>query len=481
MLFSETFNIRLSGRDDWFDPILDTDTPLFVDPFLIFKEEASDWAGAHAQLIGHFNTCFQLIAQGNRNRASVPYKKALRLLTFPEPRELCLGYTQSGTGGAGGGQGFAKLIATAMEEAIDRGLTDLRHFEELGILNEGIGPDRISDFTCNVLRARLITYTKSVAKRHRLPTRPLRISGAAYDPQRVAWVAETHDLPFNPYNERAVLLVPQRFLRSLPTLNAEDWWENYEAERLRDDVNYEVMGKVDKKTIVSIARRRPQEVSDWAQAQETRAPQPYDLAGDRNGVYQWDQATRTYVTQHPISLEPPDDDETFFVIIERVVAEYKHYIEEQRGWKLLWNDDGTEKHEEAAQLAFLGIARSYCRSNNIVVDREVELGRGPVDFKFSNGYQRRALLEIKKLHNGKFWNGLAAQLPSYLHSDQCHDGWFLSIQYRSGGTSLERLRRLPSVVREVAERTGKNLRLQTLDARPRQSASQLDASPTDPT
>jgi hypothetical protein len=414
MLFSEAFHINKIGRDDWFDPILDTDTPLFVDPFLIFKEQATDWSGTHAQLIGHFNTCFQLIAQGNRNHASVAYKKALRLLTFPEPKELCLGYTKSGTGGAGGGQGYARLIAGAMEEAIERGLTDLRHFEELGILNEGIGPDRISDFTCNVLRSRLIAYTKSVTQRHHLKVESFRLPRAAYDPERVAWVAETHELPANPYNRRPVLLVPRRFLRDLPTINADDWWENYEAERIRDDVNYEVMGKVDKRTIVSIARRRPQEVAEWVRAQEARAPQPYDLVGDRKGVYQWDQATRSYVAQHPIAFEPPQDDEAFFAIIERVIAEYKHYIEEQRGWKLLWNDDQTEKHEEAAQLAFLGIARSYCRFNHIVVDREVELGRGPVDFKFTNGYERRALLEIKKLHNGKFWNGLTAQLPSYL-------------------------------------------------------------------
>jgi len=30
---------------------------------------------------------------------------------------------------------------------------------------------------------------------------------------------------------------------------------------------------------------------------------------------------------------------------------------------------------------------------------------------------RRALLEVKKLHNGKFWDGLEAQLPSYSKSD----------------------------------------------------------------
>jgi hypothetical protein len=122
------------------------------------------------------------------------------------------------------------------------------------------------------------------------------------------------------------------------------------------------------------------------------------------------------------------------------------------------------------------LARSYCRFNNIVVDREVELGRGPVDFKFTNSYTRRALLEIKKVHNGRFWNGLAAQLPSYMHSDQCRDGWFLAIQYRDAGTSPIRLRKLPQEVRRVAGDTGTNLRFQAIDATRKLSASELDVS-----
>ena len=89
MLFSEEFGITRGDGDDWFDPILDFDTKLFVDPFLIFKEPSETWAGAHPQLIRHFDICFKLIAEGNLNPQSTPYKKALALLRFPEPKEFC--------------------------------------------------------------------------------------------------------------------------------------------------------------------------------------------------------------------------------------------------------------------------------------------------------------------------------------------------------------------------------------------------------
>jgi hypothetical protein len=365
-----------------------------------------------------------------------------------------------------------------MEAAIDRGLENLRHFEELGILNEGIGPDRISDVTCNVLRARFIGYTKAVAGRHDLPTERYRIPGAGYDAARVSWRTEQHNLPRNPYSALPVLLVPQRFLRELPVLNADDWWENYEAQQLRTDVNYELMGKVDKKTIVATARAHPEAVRAWVDGHEAQPAQPYDLARDPRGVYQWDPATREYVERHPLVIESPTDDEAFFAVVELVVGEFKHYIEEQGGWRLLWNDDGTEKLEEAAQLLFMGMARSYCRANNINVDREVELGRGPVDFKFSNGYTHRAHLEIKKLHSGKFWSGLEQQLPSYLLSDDCDDGWYLAIRYRPKGTSVDWNRKLARILRTTAEATGKNLRLRMVNGMRKESASNI-RRPTD--
>jgi hypothetical protein len=145
---------------------LDVDTELFVDPFLVFKEQAGRWADAHDKLIAHFNRAFVLVAEGNCNPQTLAYRKAVDVLVCREPRELCLGYTAQGTGGAGSGLGFARLMAQDIVEAIKRGLEHPRHFEELGILREGIGSDRISDITCTVLKPELIAHTREVAERH---------------------------------------------------------------------------------------------------------------------------------------------------------------------------------------------------------------------------------------------------------------------------------------------------------------------------
>lgn len=474
MYFSDHFGIVKGRRDDWFNLILNTDTKLFVDPFLIFQDKARRWRGTHARLVGHFNICFKLIAEGNRNPKTIPYQKAVALLRFPEPREFCLGYTEQGTRGAGGGSAYAELIAEAMEGAIERGLQDLRHFEELGVLNEGIGPDRISDLTCNVLRGDFIEYTQSVATRHSLPVRRVELGGASFDTGRLAWRSELVELPWNPTTGKPILLIPERFLRELPTLNADDWWENYEAGQLRNDLNYEVMGKVRKRDIVAAARRNPESVRTWSTQKEQTKSGGYDFDQDPLGVWQWLRAAQEYVASQPLVIASPEGDAEFIEDIEKIIRKFSHFVEEQGGWRLLWNTNNVdEKPEDAAQLLFKGVAQSYCEANDIVIDREVELGRGSVDFKFSNGFEKRALIEIKKLHNGRFWNGLKEQLPSYLKSDECKLGWFLVIRYRTGGVSKDWVRKGPGIVRALAEDQGLRLKAVTVDGRPKRSASKL--------
>ena len=137
MLFSNHFSIKRTAKDDWFDPILESDTPLFVDPFAIFKERTDPWKTAYEDLMTYFESCFDLVAKAKGNFKSLAFQKAVALLTITEPRAFCLGYTSEGTRGHGPGR--ARAIARAMHAAIERGLHDIQHFEQLGILNDEIG------------------------------------------------------------------------------------------------------------------------------------------------------------------------------------------------------------------------------------------------------------------------------------------------------------------------------------------------------
>lgn len=143
MKFSEQFKIVTTEDDKWFDIILDLDTKLFVDPFLIYAAEHDEFIGSHKEVIDFFNVVFSLIAKSGGNHESPYWKQAQGLLFFPEVEELCLGYTGVGTKGSGSGSGFSKLIAEAIWQSIQAGVKEITHFEEISLLKEGIGADRL--------------------------------------------------------------------------------------------------------------------------------------------------------------------------------------------------------------------------------------------------------------------------------------------------------------------------------------------------
>lgn len=92
---------------------------------------------------------------------------------LPGARGVWLGYTAASTSGAGSGARYARQIADGIAVAIARGLTVPEHIEEIGILNEGIGADRISDAVCKVLKHHFIEYTQEVMQpRHRRGAAP---------------------------------------------------------------------------------------------------------------------------------------------------------------------------------------------------------------------------------------------------------------------------------------------------------------------
>lgn len=472
MYFSDHFAIDVDDDTEWFDPLLDLDTPLFVDPFLVYAEEEGFWAGSADAIAGHFERGFTLLAGHHESPGSLQYRKTVELMTFPEPAEFGLGVTAKSTDGSGGGSGLAKQIVTAMGIAIERGLQDLRRFEELGVLVERIGRDRISDITCNILKSRFIQFTQEVASTHEVPVKEFTVKNAGFDEVRRRWKPERVLLPANPLNDKPVLLTPKRFLRELPTLSADDWWE-YVEPGLRDDLNLDIGARLPKAQIVALARQHTELVRAWTDARADRAPAPYDVNRDPEGLHDAERRARGIVDRLELP-EAPDNAESLTSFIQSVTAQFKHYVEEEGGWPLLYNEQSLKpKREAAVQQLYKAVVKTAGVARGVHIDREVEFGRGPVDFVFTEG-PTRFLLEIKKMRNGKFWNGLQDQLTSYMESAECNNGWFLAVRFANTLTETARTQALPQAVSDLRAETGLNIHFTLVDARPKQSASTLD-------
>lgn len=465
MKFSEQFNITRTKKDDWYDPVLSIDTQLFIDPFLIYSNEKGVFEGSHEEVIDFFNSTFKLIARSRGDKKSTLWKKSVYDLRFPEMEELCLGYTGQGTGGLGSGMEFANLMADAMWEAIEAGTKELSHFEEIGILRSGIGPDRISDTTARILLNRLAAYTEEICRRHSVPMASVNYPIGRYDSKAERWVSIKVNLPKNPYNGKPILLIPEYYLRDLPTVNADDFWTYctaHASDVLRTEMNYDISKGVSKEEIIAFARKHAEVRQDYLLFREKHPTQPYNQEKDPQGLVQWYSATGDYVENKPLHFLIKSNND-FFEVIEKTVEEYRHFIEENGGWYLLWNNDSKKpKHERAAQLTFLGIAKHYCAANDIDLTREAEVGRGPVDFKVSRGHQLRALLEVKLARNSRFWNGLRNQLPTYQKAEKIQVGYFIVIVFDK--KDREKIRGIEDILEEVKKKTKYDIKVVVIDA-----------------
>jgi hypothetical protein len=475
MIFTEVYGIEDTNNFGFFDAILVRDTKLFIDPFLIFRSQNVYFKDSHNKLITFFNKVFELASKSGENKESLSYKKLLNMLLFPEVQEICLGYSDNSINGSGSGEGFRENILDGIFESIRAGINEYKHFEEIGIFGEGIGCDRISDITANILKSNIIKFTQDICSEYKIPVKETTMRHIDFDFNYLRWIDGKAKLPVNPYNGKSVLLIPEEFLRELPVICAEGFWDylwDNRNEELRNDFNYELKNEIKKSEIIAIAKKNPLWVNEFVNYAESHRYEAYDLERDKSGVFKWTSNTTNYTNNNPLELKCTGR-EDFIKVIDSMVNQFKLFVVDNSGYKLLWDDSKTKgKKEEACQLLLYGIVKNYCVANNIDITRESNVGRGPVDFKFSYGYNDRALLEVKLARNSKFWDGIEKQLPQYLKSEQITYGYFMVIAYNE--KELKKANDVEKVIGSVCKETGYMIKIIIIDATPfKESASHM--------
>ncbi len=110
-------------------------------------------------------------------------------------------------------------------------------------------------------------------------------------------------LPVNPHNGKAVLLTPRAYLRSLPTPNAEDFWEGFgpsDNDALRANVNHDISSRVRKADIVRYAREHPDKLLENSREKEKVGSAAYDFSQDDDGLVGRWMPTKAFCQRNPI-------------------------------------------------------------------------------------------------------------------------------------------------------------------------------------
>lgn len=475
--FSSEFGVSYDEvvRLGFVDIILNADTNLFIDPLLLCDSEHDEISiGATARYTKHFEKIIKLLTVVQRmDKTDVAFKSAIKLFQFHELSWTCLGY-----GGSVGGSGFGReLISKTLDTAkqiVDLGVKDVDLFMALALFEEGIGADRISDMTTNIILPDLLAFNERLIAELRITTCEYNIDGAKH-----------HLIP-NPYakNKTPILLVPADIVRDLPI--ASDWSDIShvvrENEELRERINShvgEIWATMDRKAKDRLKRSALSSKESFDSVLEllkSSAGVPYDIKNDPNGEVFWGKIAATIAADFPFDLSDFKQKKLsaneVYEIVGRIIEQFQFLIEKRDLWRELWNEAQTKnRKEKAAQRLLFAVADSYCKANDLDLTPEAETGNGPVDFKISVGGSSKVIVEIKLSTNSSTVHGYEKQLEIYREAEKTDKAYFVLIDVGGMGTKEERIIDLKN--KQVAEGYAAS-EVIIIDGTPRVSASKRD-------
>jgi hypothetical protein len=217
--FSTAFGIDKSqGELDFVDVPLHTDMWLFVDPFAI-GQRLDPWSQECRSTLTAF---FQAVIDAIRTNRLNDAKELLAHLR--EPNETRFGLSKRKPDGAGIGTLQAQQLFDALTEssAVRTGI--LSSLEECELMIEGIGRDKISDLTTNVIRHHLIEYTARQCELHDVPVNSVPVA-PCFDPNTLEWESRYAYLPV--WKGKPIILVPKVIARYGTAYDHRRYYQHY--------------------------------------------------------------------------------------------------------------------------------------------------------------------------------------------------------------------------------------------------------------
>ena len=465
ILFSAYFGVppKTIAAAGLIDPFLNVDVPLFI----VLLEKSSNTTIA-TSAVGRFRRHFEVLVRMltiSRAENDAAWKGARRQLDLSEPPENGLGYGGSGRSGSSRPQDICEAILRTSKEIITLGASDPEMISLMGFFEEDVGPDTISDLTTTVIMDDLATITEAFCQAKGVPLFETDTSIKHKLPRFVA--SSGRKVP--------IVLVPEDIVRELPIAN--DWSDieraAMENARIRDRVN-QLLGGIIRPTVVdrkhalrSAALELPEEFDFFLAAVKANVSN-YDPNLDALGYYRLKGIIADrfpglkQASPYDLKLGPNE----IMRVVRDTVAQFKRHVEAGNLWEELWLRDKPKK-ERASQLICYAIADAFCKANDLDISPEVNMGGGPIDFKFSSGYSARVLVEMKR-SGGTVVHGYEKQLEFYKDASQTEFALFVIMDYGDLGMKLNEIRRIRNARLDAGERASE---IVVIDATRKASAS----------
>jgi hypothetical protein len=454
-----------------FNGFVDIDSQLYVDPHLLTTASTPELQGSYDEYCRYLAEVLRIL-RAAQVRGDRMFREGARRLLFREVPYVALGYSKDDTQGSGIGIKLATHLADTAVQIIKAGIEDPTIFDLVGLIEENIGADRISDMTSRVIMPRLLEFSARIAGELQVKTVPIRLGG------------KVNSVPMNPQSGRPLIVVPSEILRTLPV--ARDWSDRdvivAENQALRQRVN-SIIGDTWKRAtrhtrkqdLRDILIGNPELIRDLLAQYKKKPSRPYDFDADPEGLFLWNEAAVQFVQQFPLALIPVAL-ESILATVQKICEHFGSLVENNGLSKLLYDKDKKRRPELFPQLLFFGIADAYCSANNLDLSREPNAGRGPVDFKMSKGAAAKVSVELKYSSNKKLVHGLETQLPIYDKAEKAHHSIYLILRTTEREDGIDRVLDLRNRATSEGRRAPIVL---VFDARLQPSASKAEGTESD--
>lgn len=406
------------------------DLPLFIDPFLLFNSEDEQLRKIHDEMISYLK--FLQIQSEKIKEPTVGMLKAWYL--FSEVKQTWLGFSLDGNAGRGLGRDFAFGLHSGLGSIFKsfgkETITKAPHMEKLCLISSNVGRDKISDFTTNFAKRFLLEYTEQFAREHLDPTRckEFMIPKVFFNYKTTTWVSQKYYLPC--FEDDYVLLTPKSILTREDTfINRSDMLRNLQTiapsvddETLRFELDHYLSGilgmgekkptKAEKDRAAEILiRTHPELIDYYVKYKEDHEEEATSVSKE-----QVSEVEMLFQKQLGELVDLLKNKTRFYDIVPDAHEEalnrvqyLKHVIEDQDGYRIFYIKGKPVKRESDLQVMY----RLVWFGTPLDVNREVNNGRGPVDYKVSYGKKNSTLVEFKLASNSKLKQNLETQVDIY--------------------------------------------------------------------
>ena len=180
-----------------------TDTPLFLDPAAFHDGKGAFAEDCSRDITEFFEAVLHAAGTGD-------WDLGLKLLKgLREPDEIQMGFSSGAPRGRGVGNTQAEQIFDAIlhSKAVQSGM--IQDLNDALMFIPGIGPDKISDITTNIVRKHLIQYTQNQFDLYGIEINSLMPTGLIWDSVNTEWTESYDYIPV--LDNRKILLVPKRW------------------------------------------------------------------------------------------------------------------------------------------------------------------------------------------------------------------------------------------------------------------------------